>query len=183
MIGFERAKRTLKWFEGYLRDKGEGFSIEKNEGEKSYILYFRSCHIIDDPNTNYERINIAKFYRDKENVDIYSYYNGKDFDLFVKGLSMLKYWIDSASPEERFADEIKSAYKHNNFKTEFGEGLYLNLVKPTDIHEGYCCLTTIGDRYDWRQKYFTDKEIDECKKEYGINLSEYEKIEEGTYVD
>lgn len=182
MIGLPQTKRTLAWFEEYLKEKDEGFLIEKNEEEKSYTLYFRSCHIIDDPNTNYECINIAKFYRDKEDIKIYSY-SGNDFDLFVKGLSMLKYWIDSADLEERFADEIKNVYKHRNFKSENGEGLYLNLVKPTDIHEGYCCLTTIGDRYEWWQKYFTDKEINEYKREFGINLSEYEKIKEGTYVD
>lgn len=179
MIGFERTKRTLKWFEEYLKEKGGGFSIEKNEGEKSYTLYFRSCHIIDDPNTNYECINIAKFYRNKEDIEIYSY-NGKDFDLFVKGLSMLKYWIDSATPEERFADEIESAYMHKNFKTEFGENLYLNISKTEG---GYSFLTTIRDRYEGWQKYFTDKEIKKYVYRYGINLSEYEKIKEGTYVD
>ena len=69
---------------------------------------------------------------------------------------------------------------HKNFKTEFGENLYLNISKTKD---GYPFLTTIGDRYEGWQKYFTDKEIDKYKREFGINLSEYEKIKEGTYVD
>lgn len=178
MIGFERTKRTLAWFEEYLKQQRKGFLIEKNGEEKSYILYFQDYHIFN-VDKEYERTNIAKFYRDKENIEVYSY-KGKDFDLFVKGLSMLYYWIDSADLEERFADEIESAYMHKNFKTEFGENLYLNISKTKD---GYPFLTTIGDRFDWWQKYFTDKEIDECKKEFGINLSEYEKKKEGTYVD
>lgn len=178
MIGLAQTKRTLAWFEEYLKEKDEGFLIEKNEEEKSYILYFQDYHIFD-LNKEYERKNIAKFYRTKEDIEIYSY-NGKDFDLFVKGLSMLKYWIDSADLEERFADEIESVYRHINFKTEFGGNLYLNIAKG---QAGYPFLTTIGDRYEWWQKYFTDKEIDEYKREFGINLSEYEKIKEGTYVD
>lgn len=173
-----RQKRTLKWFEEYLKEKGKGFLIEKNEEEKSYILYFQDYHLFS-LDKEYERTNIAKFYKDKEDIEIYSY-NGKDFDLFVKGLSMLKYWIDSATPEERFADEIESAYMHKNFKTEFGENLYLNISKTED---GYSFLTTIRDRYEGWQKYFTDKEIKKYVYKYGINLSEYEKIKEGTYVD
>lgn len=181
MIGFEKTKRTLKWFEEYLKEKGGGFSIEKNEGEKSYILYFRSFNIIYDPNTNYERINIAKFYRDKEDIEIYSY-NGKDFDLFVKGLSMLKYWIDSASPEERFKKEIRSMYKHKNFKTDYGEDLYLNIASFIATGEQYPCLTTKGDRFEWLQKNFTDDEIDSYKRCFSINLSEFEEIKEVTYA-
>lgn len=181
MIGLERTKRTLKWFEEYLKEEGEGFSIEKNEGEKSYTLYFRSFNIIYDPNTNYERINIAKFYRDKEDIEIYSY-NGKDFDLFVKGLSMLKYWIDSATPEERFKKEIRSMYKHKNFKTDYGEDLYLNIASFIVTGELYPCLTTKGDRFEWLQKEFTDDEIDSYKRLFCINLSEFEEIKEVTYA-
>lgn len=178
MIGLAQTKRTLKWFEEYLKNTNEKYSIEKNKKEKSYTLYFQRVCVYGN-RTNYKKIKIAKFYRDKKDIEIFSY-NGEDFDLFVKGLSMLKYWIDNATPEERFADEIKSVYKHKNFKTPFGENLYLNIVMGQD---GYSCLTTIGDRYEWWQKYFTDKEIDEYKREFGINLSEYEKIKEGTYVD
>ena len=180
MIGFERTKRTLKWFEEYLKEKGGGFSIEKNEGEKSYTLYFRSFHIID-PNTNYERINIAKFYRDKEDIEIYGY-NGKDFDLFVKGLSMLKYWIDSTTPEERFKKEIRSMYKHKNHKTDYGEDLYLNIASFIVTGEQYPCLTTIGDRFEWLQKNFTEDEIDFYKRLFHINLSEFEEEKEVTYA-
>lgn len=161
-----------------MKNTNEKYSIEKNKKEKSYTLYFQRVCVYGN-RTNYKKIKIAKFYRDKKDIEIFSY-NGEDFDLFVKGLSMLKYWIDNATPEERFADEIKSVYKHKNFKTPFGENLYLNIVMGQD---GYSCLTTIGDRYEWWQKYFTDKEIDEYKREFGINLSEYEKIKEGTYVD
>lgn len=178
MIGFERTKRTLKWFEEYLEQANEKYSIEKNEVEKSYTLYFQRVRV-DGNRTNYKKIKIAKFYRDKKDIEIFSY-SGEDFDLFVKGLSMFYYWIDSADLEERFADEIESAYMHKNFKTEFGGNLYLNIVKGKD---GYSFLTTIGDRYEGWQKYFTDKEIDKYKKEFGINLSEYEKKKEGTYVD
>lgn len=178
MIGLPQTKRTLKWFEEYLEHTNEKYSIEKNKKEKSYTLYFQRVCIYGN-RTNYKKIKIAKFYRDKKDIEIFSY-NGEDFDLFVKGLSMLKYWIDSADIEERFADEIESVYRHINFKTEFGGNLYLNIAKGQD---GYPFLTTIGDRYEWWQKYFTDKEIDEYKREFGINLSEYEKIKEGTYVD
>lgn len=181
MIGLAQTKRTLKWFEEYLKEKDKGFLIEKNKEEKSYILYFQNYNIFKT-DKGYERTNIAKFYRDKEDIEIYSY-NGKDFDLFVKGLSMLKYWIDSADLEERFADEIKSAYKHKDFITEFGEGKYLNIASFTNPKEQYPCLTTIGDRFDYLQKYFTDEEINKYKREFGIDLSEYEKIREGVYAN
>lgn len=174
-----RQKRTLKWFEEYLWQTSKKYVIERDHEEKSYTLCFIGSSDYD-PEKGYKATNIAKFYRTKEDIEIYSY-NGKEFNLFVKGLSMLKYWIDSATPEERFVDEIKSVYKHLNFKTEFGENLYLNIA--TYDKEQYACLTTIGDRYEPLQKYFTDKEIDKYKREHGINLSEYEKIKEGTYVD
>lgn len=180
MIGFEKTKRTLKWFEEYLKEKGGGFSIEKNEGEKSYILYFQDYHLFDS-DKEYERTNIAKFYRNKEDIEIYSY-NGKDFDLFVKGLSMLKYWIDSATPEERFKKEIRSMYKHKNFKTDYGEDLYLNIASFIATGEQYPCLTTKGDRFEWLQKNFTDDEIDSYKRCFSINLSEFEEIKEVTYA-
>lgn len=173
-----RQKRTLKWFEEYLWQTSKKYVIERNHEEKSYTLCFIGSSDYD-PEKGYKATNIAKFYRTKEDIEIYSYY-GKDFDLFVKGLSMLKYWIDSADIEERFADEIESVYRHINFKTKFGENLYLNIAKGQD---GYSFLTTIGDRYEGWQKYFTDNEIDKYKREFGINLSEYEKIKEGTYVD
>ena len=130
MIGLAQTKRTLKWFEGYLKHTNEKYSIEKNKKEKSYTLYFQRVCIYGN-RTNYKKIKIAKFYRDKKDIEIFSY-NGEDFDLFVKGLSMLKYWIDSADIEERFADEIESVYRHINFKTEFGGNLYLNIAKGQD---------------------------------------------------
>lgn len=180
MIGLPQTKRTLAWFEEYLKEKGEGFSIEKNEEEKSYILYFQNYNIFNT-DRGYERTNIAKFYRTKEDIEIYSY-NGKDFDLFVKGLSMLKYWIDSASPEERFKKEIRSMYKHKNFKTDYGEDLYLNIASFIATGEQYPCLTTKGDRFEWLQKEFTDDEIDYYKRLFHINLSEFEEIKEVIYA-
>lgn len=178
MLGLPQTKRTLDWFEDFLRESSKQYDIERNHEEDSYTLRFISPKDYDEEK-GYKKTSVAKFYRTKEDIEIYNY-NGKDFELYVNGLSMLKYWIDNATPEERFADEIKSVYRHKNFKTPFGENLYLNIVKDQD---GYPCLTTIGDRYEWWQKYFTDKEIDEYKREFGINLSEYEKIKEGAYVD
>lgn len=180
MIGLPQTKRTLKWFEEYLKEKNEGFLIEKNEEKKSYTLYSQNYNIFNT-DSGYERINIAKFYRDKKDIEIFSY-NGEDFDLFVKGLSMLKYWIDSATPEERFKKEIRSMYKHKNHKTDYGEDLYLNIASFIATGEQYPCLTAIGDRFEWLQKNFTDDEIDFYKRLFHINLSEFEEIKEVTYA-
>ncbi|WP_308748447.1 hypothetical protein [uncultured Anaerococcus sp.] len=180
MIGLSQIKRTLKWFEGYLKHTNEKYSIEKNEKEKSYTLYFQRIRVYGN-RTNYKKIKIAKFYRDRKDIEIYSY-NGEDFDLFVKGLSMLKYWIDSATPEERFKKEIRSMYKHKNHKTDYGEDLYLNIASFIATGEQYPCLTAIGDRFEWLQKNFTDDEIDFYKRLFHINLSEFEGIKEVTYA-
>lgn len=180
MIGFERTKRTLKWFEEYLEQTNEKYLIEKNEKEKSYTLYFQKLRAFDTKN-NFKKYKIAKFYRNKKDIEIFSY-NGEDFDLFVKGLSMLKYWIDSASPEERFAKEVRNMYKHKNFKTDYGEDLYLNIASFIATGEQYACLTTKGDRFEWLQKNFTEDEIDFYKRLFHINLSEFEEIKEVTYA-
>lgn len=180
MIGLPQTKRTLKWFEGYLERTNEKYSIEKNKKEKSYTLYFQRVCIYGN-RTNYKKIKIAKFYRDKKDIEIFSY-NGEDFDLFVKGLSMLYYWIDSASPEERFAKEIRNIYKHKNFKTDYGEDLYLNIASFIATGELYPCLATKGDRFEWLQKDFTDDEIDFYKRCFSINLSEFEEEKEVTYA-
>ena len=168
-----KEKRNLNWFEKFLWQTSTQYHIERNHEENSYKLCFQGFHNFDSEK-GYTLTYVAKFYKSKQNVEIYSY-NGEDFDLFVKGLSMLKYWIDSASPEERFEDETRSAYKHKNFKTKHGEDLYLNIATFSITKEQYPCLYTLGDRYEYLQKYFTDKEIDRYTRKFGINLSEYEK--------
>ena len=94
----------------------------------------------------------------------------------VNDLNVIKASIEFAEtpPEDR--EEIKKYfYKHNSMKTKGGNPTYLAIRKKPSI--SYPVLQgSSEDIFEYKVE-FTDEEIEEVKKEYGIFLDDFEKIE------